>query len=244
MFDGLFSSRKRKDLPVHYERPKCETKVKLAPEFFGRADGMVNQTYESGGNLQFDSNGELVVREQTTGQYSRIVMPRSIVDFHSHPGRCKKDSCALSIGSPSDMKNIAIGAMSGANGHFIFTKDGTFAIRVSDWKLDNIWDNKCDILQFLADIDTEMDALHRQFIRKQFNYKTYLDKWMTLSTQLGFDVHLFPPDEEPYIMVRHHCDSSVLNEPGAQQTLAIEDSLDFVEKTKRGCNKAKRPKKK
>jgi hypothetical protein len=236
-----FFSKKRKDPPVHYERPKCETKVRPAPAFLEQARGHIQETFESGGNLQFDSSGDLIPRESTTGQYSRIVMPRAIVDWHSHPAKCKKDSCALGIPSPADGKNIVIGALSGSNGHFIFAKEGTYALRVADWKLEQIWENKCDILQFLADIDSEWDSLHRQFIRKAFNYNVYVEKWLQLATQIGFDVHLFPPNEEPYIMVRHHCSHSVLDEPGAHQTLNIEDSLDFVEKTKRGC---KRPKKK
>lgn len=236
MFGGFFSPKQKQ----HYERPRCESKVRLAPEFLEQARGAVHETFESGGNLQFDSNGSLVPREMASGQYSRIVMPRSIVDWHSHPGKCKKDSCALGIPSGADSMNIVIGALGGSNGHFVFTKDGTYAIRVSDWKLNEIWDNTCEILQFLDDIEAQMDALHRQFIRKQFNYPTYVQKWLGLAHQMGFDVTLFPPGEEPWLMIRHNCNGSLLNEPGAQQTLPIEDAVDFKQKARRTCKRRKK----
>jgi hypothetical protein len=80
---------------------RCETKVKLSQEFFDYAKEGTKLQYERGGNLKIE-DGELHRMEDSTGGFNKIIMPRARADWHSHPGVCRKDACALGIPSPGE----------------------------------------------------------------------------------------------------------------------------------------------
>lgn len=226
-----------------YALPKCETKVSFQPEFLSFAREGLQLDHERGGNLQLDTKGQLHQNQTVTGKYSQIVMPRSIVDWHSHPAKCRKNVCALGIPSPADIKNVFIGALSGSNGHMVVSKEGIYAIRVADQTLERLWNNNCEIIHFLAEIDSQFDALHAKFIRKKFNYPTYVKQWLELAHSIGFDVTLFPHDVEPFLMVRHGCNHSIAAEPGASRTIDVIDSLDFIDKHGSACRRSQKKRK-
>jgi hypothetical protein len=213
----------------------CETKIEFEPGFLSFARKCVKLSYENGGNLRINERKKLEPLELTEGKYSSIIIPRALVDFHTHPARCSKNVCALGIPSPSDVKNLVVGTLEGSFCHFVFSKEGIYSLRIGQDLLLFLKQSSCNVLKYLDDIQTIYDKLHNKMMRNKVKYPTYVKYWLDLTRKLGVEVTLFTHKEVPYVLIPHQCGEKIENLKGIKEEIYVEDSSAFIEKNKKKC---------
>lgn len=162
---------------------------------------------EHGGNtiINFDKK-TLLLGERSEGKYASISMPRGVVDWHSHPRKCKdRQTCALGLPSPADMCNVLIGAVYGSQAHLVYAAEGTYVITVQPSLLHHARESNQNLKNFCRKIRTSLEKLHESFLKRQDEYETYRDQWFPVSKQLGFDVDFFKKDTLPRISLHTKC---------------------------------------
>lgn len=170
-----------------------------------------NKLVEFGGNLKFNMKTKTLTPGTTSsGEYNGINVERGVVDWHSHPSQCKNDNtCALGLPSPSDLRNILLGAMHGTSAHLVFSKEGTYMIQVRApllRKLQNDDDeNKTMLKSKLREIDDFFEDEHRRFVKTRTLYTIHMKKWMDSVRRYGFNIRLFKGDTIPEIRVYFDC---------------------------------------
>jgi len=165
---------------------------------------------EYGGNLMFDMKTRTLNAGDTdTGKYNGISMERGVVDWHSHPARCKNDNmCALGLPSPADLANILVGALYGSSAHLVYAKEGTYLIQVSADLIRQLKkdDRKHTMLSSALDqIDKHFEALHKHFLVSHITYREYMKLWMNEISDYGFNVKLFEKNTLPSIHIVFDC---------------------------------------
>jgi len=97
----------------------------------------INKMIEHGGNTILNFDDQVIEgAQEKTGAYNSVQMPRGVVDWHSHPRKCKNDNmCAIGLPSPNDMINITSGALNGTQRHLVYSAEGTYSITVCPEKL-------------------------------------------------------------------------------------------------------------
>lgn len=96
-------------------------------------DGSI--THEIGGTLRIrDSDGMLVIQQQTKGGGDSVRVPTGLIMFHTHPSSCGDDrgaGCALGMPSFQDVRRFHIDSvMHDCALHYVFAKDGTYVVSV------------------------------------------------------------------------------------------------------------------
>jgi hypothetical protein len=205
---------------------RCETKVKLSKDLLEHAKAGIKLDHEIGGNTEL-RDGELHRLEDSTGGFNKIILPRSLVDYHSHPSKCRADACALGIPSPADIKNVVVGTLNGSVNHLIFSKEGVYSVRLQDDILFTIKKSKCHATAYLDWIQKHYDSLHRKFVRTRMPYNQYVQQWLEHTNWLGFEVDFYPDGTTPEAVIKHDCGQDVESLPGAHETLDVMDSVEF-----------------
>lgn len=154
---------------------------------------------------------------------------------HSHPSKCRANECALGIPSPSDMKNVVVGSLFGSINHLVFSKEGTYVIRLQDDILATVKQSECYTNAYLDFIQQHYDSLHRRFIRTKMPYKQYVNEWLEHSTWLGFEVDFHPDGTRPEVAIRHDCNQDLDQMKGAHETLDVIDSTEYQRKAGKKC---------
>lgn len=185
---------------------------RLDPAFHATSRRAVQEMVEHGGNVAFGDHGDasppdspststLHPGDTTTGGYNFIKMPRGLIDWHSHPNRCRDaDTCAVGLPSPADLKNIAIGAVFGTQGHLVYSDEGTYLVQLHPETLSKLREDPCNMELFACAVDKICVYLHHDHIRnKKQSYTGYQRKWFPVVRALGFNVRLFPGDAPPEI---------------------------------------------
>lgn len=206
----------------------CKATFVVSREFHAANRKRVGEMGERGGTAVVDwksveAGGRVVVREDETvkGGYDYIDIPRALIDWHSHPGKCKsRDVCALGVPSPDDMRNVFIGAFSGSLGHLVYAKEGTFTIQVSPSLLSAkrplmLADEKA----FRKAADAVRDGFQRVYREyyddRTVRYAEYRRRWVEEAARQGFKVRLFAGDARPWLRSAFECRYRTLD-PSAQ----------------------------
>ncbi len=195
---------------MQYDRkqPRRCTKIfKLDPAFHTRYRANTKKLMEFGTNTLIDFDRLLILpAEETTGGYNNINLIRGIVDCHTHPQPCLNDnSCALGLGSPSDIVNIVLGALSGTQCHILFSAEGTYLLSVPEAICSSLRESKDNIKKFCHSIRSNLETLHQQYVHSRTRYQNYQKTWMNLVRQFGFIVKFFPKDKPPRIPINFDC---------------------------------------
>jgi hypothetical protein len=154
---------------------------------------------EHGGNFFIDVHKGVVVGAiENEGRYSRIQMTRGLMDWHSHPSKCKNEnSCALGIPSPDDIENIVMGAIYKNKGHLVYAKEGTYFIQLTPQRIQLLSCDYARLETYLDDLRRLSDKLHRSFMRKKFAYKQYTRVWCDLMRKCGLTIQFFKGNTLP-----------------------------------------------
>jgi hypothetical protein len=193
---------------------KCTDVFRVDPEFHRRTRRMVRTSMrEHGGNFALDfGHRRLISGQKAVGKYDQLqLMERGVVDWHLHPGKCQKKTCALGLPSPDDLVNIAIGVQYGTVGHLLYSAEGTYRIQLVA-QLQRIVQRSPDAMRrFVGKIQTEFNQLDDQFQESAAqNYKKYMRDWMKLAKRTGFTVRLFRKDALPSIRIPYDCHFAAL----------------------------------
>lgn len=186
----------------------CKGIFKVDEEFHSRNRKCINDMVEHGGNCVLDFSNKLVLpAEAKTGGYNFVNMPRGIIDWHSHPRRCKSNSmCAIGLPSPMDMVNIVLGAMHGTKAHLVYSHEGTYLVQVREEILKQLRESPCYFKMYEEKIKAVLEALHQEFLDAHLRqYRKYIQEWLVTAEKLGFTVHLFPKDTCPEIPLQYEC---------------------------------------
>lgn len=188
-------------------KQKCRNVFRLAPQFHQANRSAIQKNVENGGNTAVNFQlAEVGPGEITTGAYNSIQMPRGVVDWHSHPSKCKNQNmCALGLPSPADMANIAVGTLAGTQVHLVYASEGTYVIRVREDVVALLQQNPDLQHGYLLRIRTILEGLHEYFLRSRISYKAYASDWMDAAKYLGFDVQLFKKNEAPVFPLFYDC---------------------------------------
>jgi hypothetical protein len=195
-------------------RPGCRlcevpitTPTDIDPHFHTQArDLSKKHTNEFAGNLQ--KNPENHTLEGTNlfkgKTYASVQMKdHGLVDWHTHPTKClNKNECAVGLPSPMDLKNILISYIyKGVQGHLIYSRDGVYAIQISDSlanKLCRLKDSQ--ITEFIdKQVYDHLEDVHAQFEKGTTlkNYSQYKSKFLEEARKLGFEITLRKNNDTP-----------------------------------------------
>jgi len=177
---------------------------------------------EHGGNTVIDFEQKTVSEGQsTTGGYNFIKLPRGLIDWHSHPGKCKNDNtCAIGIPSPADLKNIIIGAVYGTQAHLVYAQEGTYLVQVDMCVTQRLQKSPCAMKEALCIIDKVFMNLHQKHVdNKGANYTKYRHIWMAVAEYVGFVVKFFEKDELPMIPLFMCCGLDPSKHPQVERVI-------------------------
>ena len=111
----------------------CTGKFRFDKAFHSKNRAYTKQMVEFGGNSKLDYGAMLISqKEVTSGKYDRVKIPRGVIDWHSHPAKCAKSTCTIGLPSPADLCNIYDGALRDSEYHLVYSKEGTYVIRIAD----------------------------------------------------------------------------------------------------------------
>lgn len=180
----------------------------------------LNKGYEVGGPLmlhvQGDGSIELVADEEletTEKKHARVTIPRSLVEFHTHPATCARGRCVVALPSAQDMVNILFGAIYGVQAHVVYCEDGVYTIQLAEWLRQQVEGARptaetilkiqriaCEMFETLDGMfnayDEAQAATHSAKVDKSL-YANYQQQWLKAVRDRGFEVTLTPPHSEP-----------------------------------------------
>lgn len=157
------------------------------------------------------------------GQFAKVDIPRGVVECHTHPATCSRNTCTVALPSAPDMVNIVIGVRDGVQAHLLYCADGVYVIRVSDAlrKVAEAGDPRgicvlqrtvCEINCVLNDVmneytkQAESDTMGPEGSAKQQQlYRVHQQRWLDAARRLGFDITLVPYDQQPRVPVHAPC---------------------------------------
>lgn len=218
--------------------PQCGvfTKFKIGKEFHAKNRKAVSEMIEHGGNCSLNF-GELTVNgsQHTTGGYNYISMPRGLIDWHSHPGKCKDvDTCAIGIPSPADMKNITIGSIYGTQAHLVYAREGTYMVQLQRTLVKSLRGNPCKTKTFICKTDSVLSELHNYHIKhREVRYDQYQSIWLDVVKDMGFDVTIFKDDTIPIVPLFFECGAT--HEEYKQMSSIEIPSKEIRDKEQRLC---------
>lgn len=211
----------------------CGRTFAVDVNFFRRAREFVRTgTGEVGGDAIVDFESGLIAGNTTQrGGFDRVDLQRGLVDWHTHPATCRHDrggrkECTIGAPSPSDFANIVTGASRGTLAHLLFSREGTYMVRVADDERARLIARPGDVAAAVRRARDRTKALFDAFDAQTNAYEAKHGKEMTgevaqraydrfrqslfrLARELKFVVEFFPGAERPRFALRYHCDAAV-----------------------------------
>lgn len=186
---------------------KCSSIFTLTPSFFKSGRAATKDMKEHGGNTYISFSDSTIGEGYTdTGGYNFIEIKRGIVDWHSHPRTCDTpERCAVGVPSHTDLCNIALGALYGTEAHILFSKEGTYVIRLSESTKQQLQNGKIDYNDFKVKIDRTLIAIHKSFANTRDAYRVYRQKYIKHVRLLGFVVSFFRGNAPPTVRLFLSC---------------------------------------
>jgi len=187
------------------QKENCNAKFTLADKFHKRNRKFTNDLHESGGNTTIDFKKHVISEGKTSkGEYDSIHLPRGVVDWHSHPRKClNDDKCALGIPSPADLGNVALGALYGTKVHMVYSREGTYEIKLCKLKVAKFIKDAKAFEEFTEALHHVFLGIHDKYVEKP--YKEYQNEWFKEAKKIGFLVKLWPKDNAPIIEMDYDC---------------------------------------
>jgi hypothetical protein len=212
------------------QNSNCQTLFKLDAKFHHEIRNIMRTVKkEHGGDtiLDFDS-GIILKASVQTGEYDKVDLRRGVIDWHTHPGQCINSgkTCTIGLPSPADMGNVIAGIGYGTLAHMIFSREGTYVVKMIKSKRQRIMRDRGYRMQCMHDAIAVFDTLYKQVdrtphessykaqqARHPVSYSAFKTKFMAIARDHGFLVLFFNGDTIPTFVVDHHC-SAVAAGPG------------------------------
>jgi hypothetical protein len=209
------------------DRPGCQlcqksftTACTVDPSFHKKAKYLSKKyTNEFAGNLEKDKTTHTLTGTNVfTGNTYLVKMEdHGVVDWHTHPTKClDKTEYAIGLPSSMDLKNILFFYIyKGVQGHLIYSRDGVYAIQISDElakRLCGLEDEKINefidkrVYDHLKKVhsDYEKEFIYfwppNDFLDEKEALKIYCQyksKFMQEAKKLGFVISLHKNNEGP-----------------------------------------------
>jgi hypothetical protein len=223
----------------------CQSKFAIENNFHQKNRKATYASFEHGGNVILDyDNYEILPGQKETGGYNYVQMPRGIVDWHSHPRKCKnKNMCAVGLPSPADMTNIVLGILHGSQAHLVYSAEGTYSVRLKPSLIKKIEFSPRKIKAFCFYVNSALEDLHRKFVDTEQKYAEYRNAWLKESKKLGFIVEFFPKDTKPVLFLKYHCSAKGQKYEPIHVSSKMADLLNFKSlssRKKKSSRKSKR----
>jgi hypothetical protein len=175
----------------------------------------LNDQVEHGGVAEIDWKQNKIgarVNGELKGGYDYIDLKRGLIDWHSHPNKCKsRDVCALGLPSPSDMRNVFVGIISGSLGHLVYGKEGTYVIQLEPNWLKRVGQNlkhdRVKLRQAAEEVERIFVGAYDQYMNSnvQMGYTAYRQLWLKTCKSSRFRVTFFAGDRLPYFRSCFRC---------------------------------------
>lgn len=172
-----------------------KVRVFMDSSFHSHNKRAVKKLHEVGGNCKLDLKNKKVLKGLVSnGQYAEIQMSRGIIEWHSHPSKCKNDEyCTVDTFSDADLINILLGSLYGTQVHLIYSGHCVWVVRVKLSVIDKLKNNPEQIVPIIKQINNKFGKLHAEFDKEnsKMSMNEYRKKWVTLTRKFGFTCESF-----------------------------------------------------
>jgi hypothetical protein len=163
--------------------------------------------------------------ESGEGEFAVVHIQRGVVEFHTHPSTCNvskngQELCTVPLPSAADMVNVLMGYVDGVRVHLLYCDDGVYVIQlgpslVAAAQSHTRWAEEpqlmCRFQALACQVHAQLTQCHKRYAKQTSGhmsnkqeralYADHQQNWMRCARDLGFLVHLVPPDELPSVQI-------------------------------------------
>ena len=153
----------------------------------------IHKRQEVGGTLKLVGN-VLVVDATHPGKFASVVVPRGIVQFHTHPSQCNGRLCTLGIPSVQDVMGFVDAFMRDeVLIHCLYSADGCYCMSITPARASAVRKRRLAITSNLKSFFGTFDAQSMT----PGSYAAFRENWIALIRSQGIAIRLYQRNVVP-----------------------------------------------
>ncbi len=179
--------------------------VRVDPEIHRRNENYTHEMIEFGGIMDYNPSTNYIDHKSvfSNGLYNNVVVPRGLVQFHTHPQQCKQNACAMGVPSIEDLLGFASAVVRGETLiHALYSADGTYVMMLQPEVRRMLESDATNFLPVWLDVvEEDLARFKVQNPVTRATYDRWKFGWIEQARSVGFDIQHWAPGNPPSVHI-------------------------------------------